>query len=309
MGRVDEAQYRAAEAEMFETYGVEPTIHRVSLTRPSTTVRVLEIGEGPPVLCIHGSPNSAATWVPLAAAAPDFRWLLLERPGAGLSDRTAWTDHPADVLALLDGVLDQLGVDCVDVIGSSFGALYAWRLALGAPSRTGRLVLMGCPGGVSLAPMPPIFRLLSAPLLPSLLKLGFKTDLESTRGMWREIGHGPTIDRGGLPEVLFTWYSALLTHTHTMEGVVDEVRAIATPFGYKAPITGADLAKITAPTLYLWGDEDNFASPADAERLAAATPGAALERFAGFGHLPWVDDPDQIAARVRAFLTPVSVTA
>jgi pimeloyl-ACP methyl ester carboxylesterase len=131
-----------------------------------------------------------------------------------------------------------------------------------------------------------------------------RTDETSARGMWREIGHGPAIDRGAIPDVWFPWYSALLSSTATMQGVVDEARAIATPFGYRrgVALTEADLARIVVPTLYLWGDGDSFGTPAHAERLARATPGAVLERFPGFGHLPWMDDPAGIAERVVAFL-------
>ncbi|MFZ5481652.1 MAG: alpha/beta fold hydrolase [Myxococcota bacterium] len=271
---------------------------------PRARVRVLEIGEGPPVLCVHGSPNAAAAWIPLAAAMPGWRWLLLERPGAGVSGTAAWgPSHRTDALAISRRTLDALDAPRARVVGSSFGALYAFALALGAPERVERLVIAGCPAGPTFVAMPPIFRALSVPWLPTLLGSFVPTDPASIRGMWRDIGHGATIDRGGIPDEMFDWYGTLLKETDTMAGVVAEVRAVATPFGYRAgvPVTEEDLARIVAPTLYLWGDLDNFGSPDQGERMAAATPGARIERFPTFGHLPWIDDPALVAQRLSAF--------
>jgi hypothetical protein len=53
---------------------------------------------------------------------------------------------------------------------------------------------------------------------------------------------------------------------------------------------------------YLWGDHDNFATPQQAEKLCALTPGAAIERLADAGHLPWLDDPAGVARRTADFL-------
>ena len=48
-------------------------------------LRVQELGDGPPILFIHGANTSGTSWATLAAKLPSFRCLLLDRPGTGLS--------------------------------------------------------------------------------------------------------------------------------------------------------------------------------------------------------------------------------
>lgn len=109
---------------------------------------------------------------------------------------------------------------------------------------------------------------------------------------------------GRIPEALFAWYASLMWETSTARNLCAEVAAMATPFGFRAgsALTPADLASIQAPLLYLWGEVDTFASLQHADTLSAATPGARVVRYDGFGHLPWLDDPARIAADMNAFL-------
>jgi hypothetical protein len=83
---VDVAAYRDAEATFWSSFGRRPSAeHHVRLPTTGTTVRVQEVGEGPPVLFLHGGPNTGSTWVPLVAHLDGLRCLLVDRPGTGLS--------------------------------------------------------------------------------------------------------------------------------------------------------------------------------------------------------------------------------
>ena len=79
-----------------------------------------------------------------------FRTLMVDQPGFGRSDKPPVTGNyftfAADALA---GLLDELGIERVHLVGNSLGGGTAVRFALGYPERAGRLVLMG-PGGLSL---------------------------------------------------------------------------------------------------------------------------------------------------------------
>ena len=301
---MDEGAYRAAERVLFDALGVDVRERWVEV--PRTRLRVLEIGEGEPVLFVHGSPNASPTWVALAAALRGRRALLLERPGAALGPpMPVWRDFRREVVAVLESALDQLGLDAVDVVGSSFGGLYAYYLAVDAPERVRRLVQIGAPAGPACLPMPGIFRLLSVlPLIPGASRFVPRPDAEGAKGMHREIGHGASIDRGVVPEVWFSWYAALLRHTDCMVNLCGEVRGLATPFGYRRGqgLADAEIAGLEMPLLYLWGSADTFASPAQGAKLAALTPGAVFEQLDGMGHLPWLDDPIHVADRLQAFL-------
>jgi pimeloyl-ACP methyl ester carboxylesterase len=63
----------------------------------------------------------------------------------------------------------------------------------------------------------------------------------------------------------------------------------------------ADLARVRAPLLLLWGRDDVFGEPSAIDRARAARPDLAAEVLPG-GHLPWLDDPARCGRSVRGFL-------
>ena len=62
---------QAAEQRLFEACGLEAvSTKRVQLADPPLAVRVLEVGDGPPLLLVHGSGMTASTWAPLMVRLP-----------------------------------------------------------------------------------------------------------------------------------------------------------------------------------------------------------------------------------------------
>jgi pimeloyl-ACP methyl ester carboxylesterase len=141
------AHYRAAEQRLFDHYGLTPTEHFVRLPALETSVRVVEVGQGEPVLFVHGSPNAGLKWVPLAAQLPDFRCLLLDRPGCGLSEPVDYRrlDLRTFGVDLLGQTLDGLGLPRAALVASSLGGALAFYFTHAHPQRVVRLVQEGCP--------------------------------------------------------------------------------------------------------------------------------------------------------------------
>jgi 2-hydroxymuconate-semialdehyde hydrolase len=110
-----------------------------------------DIGDGAPVLMIHGSGPGVSAWanwrLPIGALSPHFRCLAPDMAGFGYSTvpdgyeftRQNWLDQ---LLAFMDAV----GIEKAHVIGNSFGGLMALALAIAHPERVDRLVLMGSVG-------------------------------------------------------------------------------------------------------------------------------------------------------------------
>lgn len=65
---------------------MQPVEHRVDLARLGINVRVMEVGEGPPAVFIHGATVAGPSWADLAARLPGVRCLLVDRPGCGRSE-------------------------------------------------------------------------------------------------------------------------------------------------------------------------------------------------------------------------------
>ena len=78
---MNEARYREAEQRMWDSVGVAPAEHVLALERTGLTVRVQEAGNGPTLLFVHGASNSGVSWAQLVARLPEYRCVVLDRPG------------------------------------------------------------------------------------------------------------------------------------------------------------------------------------------------------------------------------------
>ncbi len=71
---------------MFDACAMQIVSRRVRLVDPPLAVRVLEAGDGPPLLLVHGSGMSASSWAPLMPYLGTHRLITFDLPGFGLSD-------------------------------------------------------------------------------------------------------------------------------------------------------------------------------------------------------------------------------
>ena len=110
-----------------------------------------DVGEGSPVLMIHGSGPGVSAWanwrLSLPVLARQARVIAPDMVGFGYSDRPAGQRYTMDAwVAQAVGVLDALDLERADVVGNSFGGALALALAIRHPQRVRRLVLMGSVG-------------------------------------------------------------------------------------------------------------------------------------------------------------------
>ena len=110
-----------------------------------------DVGKGSAVLLIHGSGPGVTAWANWRTVIPrlseEFRVLAPDMVGFGYTARPAdavygldyWVKHALDFL-------DVLSIDRVHIVGNSFGGALALALAIRAPERVDRLVLMGAAG-------------------------------------------------------------------------------------------------------------------------------------------------------------------
>lgn len=110
-----------------------------------------DMGSGNPVLMIHGSGPGVSSWANWRLVMPElakkFRVVAPDMVGFGYSDRpagikysmTGWVQQALDLM-------DALKIDKADIVGNSFGGGLALALAIRAPERVRRMVLMGSMG-------------------------------------------------------------------------------------------------------------------------------------------------------------------
>ncbi|WP_370459267.1 alpha/beta fold hydrolase [Cupriavidus sp. SW-Y-13] len=112
---------------------------------PGARLHVVERGEGPPILLVHGLSGQLENfgYGMIAPLSRDHRVIAVDRPGAGWSTRPAGA--PADLKAQADtlaALIDKLGLERPLVVGHSLGGAISLALATYHPERVGGLALI-----------------------------------------------------------------------------------------------------------------------------------------------------------------------
>lgn len=307
----DEASYRRVERRLWDSFGLEPTEQRVHLQNLNVTVRVQEIGEGPPVVLIHGASVAGASWINLVKGLDGFRCIVLDRPGCGLSDPMPGAAGKADIEAvkraadhLISDLLDALELPMAHVLGTSFGGFFALRGAAAAPGRVSRLGLYSWSMGVPMDHTAVVMRVAGIPGIGQVM-----ARMPITRGaakmMLRQIGLRDAIDSGKFNDEMLDWFMAVLRYTPTM---LNEIRAspkVIQPIkGLNQALLFTDemLARVTSPVYCFWGEDDPNGGAETAKRFVARLPHCTLELVPAAGHAPWIDETELAISSTRAFL-------
>lgn len=307
---MDEGRYRDVEERLWASLGVTPTERQLRLERIGTTIRVQELGEGPPVVFVHGGSINGTCWAPLAALLDDFRCIVIDRPGCGLSAPFAKRFDDVERFGafaddLIVDVLDGLGLDAAHVVATSFGGYMALHSAAAHPDRIDRMVEFGWPFGAPIAKVPLVMRIGSAPGV-GLMLTKVPVNERAARTILRGIGLREAMESGRLTQPMLDWFVALLRHTDTMRNEINASPRVITPIhGMNEDMLIPDglLASIRAPMYFLWGEQDPYGGEATARRFIEPIPNAELEMMPAAGHAVWMDDAHFAAERTRRFLS------
>jgi pimeloyl-ACP methyl ester carboxylesterase len=301
-------RYQLAEDALFRWYGLEREEHFISIERLGIQVRVQVLGNGNPLLLVHGGPNAGSTWANLASQLPDYRCFLLDRPGCGLSEPMKSTRWSKDLLTDLivsttDNVLDYFQLDRIPVVGSSFGGYWALNYTLQRPERVDQLILEGCPALVEGMAVPAFMKSMTAPILRWLIPK-LPTSKSYSKKIMKDIGHTYSVENNLLPEVFIDWYVSLCNNTDTMKNEVAVLSKVLSG-GKLHPeyvLPDHEIQKITKPTLWLWGEDDPFGGVEIGKRIHSQMKSSQFISFSNSGHLPWLDNPTEHAARIKEFI-------
>ncbi len=246
--------------------------------------------DAPAVILLHGFGASLETWEPWAEAlSARFRVIRLDLPGFGLTGPDPSGDYSdARQLELLVGLMDQLRIERASLVGNSLGGRIAWNFAARHPDRVARLVLISPDGFASAG-----FTYGRAPQVPLTLQaLPYVAPRSMLKANLAAAYHRPE----ALSEATLTRYRDLLLAPGVRRAILD--RTEQTILRDPAPT----LARITAPTLLLWGEEDGMIPIRNADDYLRYLPDASLVRLANLGHLPFEEDPAGSLLPVERFL-------
>jgi pimeloyl-ACP methyl ester carboxylesterase len=291
--------FEQAERRLFAACGLQVASRRVRLANPPVAVRVLEAGDGPPLVLVHGSGMSASTWAPLMPYLGRHRLIAFDLPGFGLSDPFDYSGRPLrwHAGAQLTSLLDALDIERVPIVGTSLGGMWALCLAVDSPNRVAAVGSLGVPA-VALAGMhgDPAFTALSTPVVRQIVARIGSPSVAMTR---RALARGAIGRRAAeqAPEGFFEvvhegmrqpgFRTAMLTHMQ-----------LALRLGRPRPenfLSDTELRQLAVPVLMIWGDEDPYGGPEIGQRACALMRDAGLEVIPG-RHAPFLDYPERCGA-------------
>lgn len=252
-------------------------------------VRVEGPADAPVIVLVHGFSYSLESWDGWAAdLGADHRVIRMDLPGHGLTGPDPQQRYSVpQTVEFLGALLDELGLDHVTLAGNSLGGLVSWRLAAERPNLVERLVLVA-PGAYSIngvteqpvaVPMGVSFYLTSAP-----------------EAMIAAASAGLFGDVSRMDPALPARVHGLMQTPGVGQALVERLQV------FTLPDPTADLARVQAPALVLWGARDVMIPVAQASRIAGDLPQAELIIYDDLGHILHEEDPARTVADVRAFL-------
>lgn len=257
-------------------------------------LRVAEAGEGPVVVLLHGLFTDHRTWDSVIdELSGEFRVVAPDLPGFGTSEKPPANKFPYDVDSFSEVIADLyagLELGRAAIVGHALGGAVAIALAARHPELVSRLVLVD-----SLCFEAPLDIRRRIALLPVVGGFVLKQlwSRATFRGVFKDTGRSGTGE--ALVKKVDRYYEtfddpasrgsalAALRATHDTRGVV------------------AQMARVTAPTLVVWGRNDRSVPPRLGRRLAHQIHGAGFELMDA-GHSPQEECPEQFSATLLRFL-------
>lgn len=276
---------------------VDETLHYREVHGYRRAFRMM--GDGPPLLLVHGISDSSATWAPVMPLLAERHLVIApDLLGHGASDKPR-ADYAVGAYACgMRDLLSVLDIDRVTVVGHSLGGGIAMQFAYQFPERCERLVLVGS-AGVG-REVHPLLRLASAPIAePGLAFFTAPPVRSAVRAMAPLLRVG--LGLGKDFDYVLDRYQGL-TNTTARKAFLRTLRAGVDLHGQV--ITMLDRCYLTAgmPTLIVWGAQDRVIPVKHALAAHQAMPGSELEIFETSGHFPHQDEPERFAKTVEAFL-------
>ncbi len=259
-------------------------------------------GPGPAVILLHGFPQDGRCWARVGAALADDGYRVLApdlrgySPGARPAARSAYrnSELAGDVLALADAA----GADRFHLAGHDWGAALAWYVAGRYPERVASLAALS-------VPHPQAFgraMVSSSQAARSWYMAAWQLPFLPERALSRRGGQRfrDTLVRMGLDPVSAERYASRARDPAGLRGPLNWYRAM--PFSLREPA-----GPTRVPTVFVWGNRDQFVSRAAAELCGQYVRGPyRFMELDGASH--WLPEraPDRVAALLTEHFTAAS---
>ena len=260
-------------------------------------------GEGPPLLLVHGWPESWYAWrLLMPALARDFEVIAVDQRGMGLSDKPQTGYDTGTQAGDLVALMDALGHERFAVVGHDTGFAISYALAADHPDRVACVALAEIPGSPGTVTAPPLF--LPGPLNDRLWHLGFnridKLNEQLVTGR-EDIFFEWEFDAAAkkLPDYVIDYYVRMLSNPDSLHGSFGWYRALDTTIAQDGQ---RKTKRLTMPVLAIGGERSFGQHVADAVKAVADDVKSVV--IPGTGHFVAEEAPDEMLAALTAFLAP-----
>jgi pimeloyl-ACP methyl ester carboxylesterase len=267
--------------------GVPATTRTLEIAGIATAV--VEVGDGPPLLLLHGGIEcGGAMWAPvLARLAETNRVIVPDVPGLGESaparrlDVQTFTDW-------LHGVVSQSGLERPTLVAHSLVGGLAARFAARGTDRISRLVLYAAPGvGPYRMPL-------------QLRYVAIRFAIRPTPRNAERFERFALLDRESTRQRDPGWYDAFSAYTRTRARVPHVKKTMSDLIATQTkPIAGPELDRIAVPTTLLWGRHDRMV-PLSIGQAAATRHGWPLHVIDDAAHAPHIEQPEAFVRALAA---------
>jgi len=252
-------------------------------------IHLVDVGQGPPVLFLHGNPDSSEVWSGvIAALSANYRCIAPDLPGFGLSTAPDDFDYSLDGMAtFIDRLVTELGIrETLHLVVHDIGGPFGLAWVVKHPDKVRSVTVMNT-----------VFhadyrwhlfgRLWRTPLVGELVQAltsrkGFTREIRraSRKLTYAQINRTYDLITSSVKRQMLRWYRA--ADPRNFSGWEDKLQAI--------------LAK--KPSLVLWAEHDPYIPGRYADRFGARE----VERFPGVGHWLQAETPEVVADSLRRFL-------
>ncbi len=253
--------------------------------------------EGPrddplPIMLLHGTSDSLHSWNGwVAALSPQRRVIRFDLPAFGLTGPHPQGDYSiAMYVRFVLAVMDKLQVPRAVVAGNSLGGQIAWGVAVAAPQRVDKLILVDAAG---------------YPLQPKSIPIGFQiARMLGVRSLMEFVLPKAMVASSvrnvyGQPDKVTPELVDRFFELTLREG---NRRALAQRMDQRLWGEEDKIKTIRQPTLILWGGQDKLVPLENADRFHADIPGSRRVVLDALGHVPHEEDAAATVAVVQDFL-------
>jgi pimeloyl-ACP methyl ester carboxylesterase len=256
------------------------TVGRNEETVAGIRLELRRVGRGRPLLLLHGEDALECEAPFLDLLVPDHEVIIPSPPGFGRSERPDWVSAPDDTAYVILELIERLKLGGIDVLGCSLGGWIALEMATKEPAAFSRMALVA-PYGVKFV----------GPTERDIADIWMLPPAELTRRKWFDPKKGER-DYKAMPEDKL---SIIARNNESF------ARFCWEPYMHN-PKLKHRLARVSAETLFIWGENDGIVTPAYGRSLADHVLGASFVAIPQAGHYPHIEQPAEFMSHLRGFL-------